>query len=57
MVSTSKRLPDIQDRGERRGICSHCGWYEGVSSVKADEAPVGNGTGDASANAKYRIIM
>ncbi len=57
MISTTKRVPDIRNQGERRGICGHCGWYEEVSHVKTDDTPGENGAGAARSTAKYRIIM
>ena len=57
MNSVAERASDIRSRGDRRGICSHCGWYEGVSNVKMDN-PLGNHTvGTAKPTTKYRIIM
>ena len=38
MNSVAEQGPDIRNRGERRGICSHCGWYEGASNVKTYDA-------------------
>ncbi len=57
MISTAKRVPDIRNQGERRGICSHCGWYAEGPHLKTDESPGENRAGATRSTAKYRIIM
>ncbi len=57
MNSVAERAPDIRSRGDRRGICSHCGWYEGVSNAKMDGTPGDYIVGAAKPTTKYRIIM
>ena len=57
MNSVAERVPDFRNRGQRRGICSHCGWYEGASNVKTYDTPGGYVAGAENSAAKYRIIM
>ncbi len=57
MNSVAERAPDIRNRSERRGICSHCGWNEDVSNMKTDDTLGDNRVGAVKSTAKYRIIM
>ena len=57
MNSIAEQGPDIRNRGERRGICSHCGWYEGASSVKTYDTRGNYTVGAVKSTAKYRIVM
>ncbi len=57
MNSLAERVPEIANRIERRGVCSHCGWYKDVSEVKTDGTLAANRVGDVKSSAKYRIIM
>ena len=57
MNSVAERVPDTRNRGQRRGICSHCGWYEGASNVKTYDTRGSYTVGAVKSTAKYRIIM
>lgn len=57
MISTSTQVPDMRNRIVRRGMCSHCGWYEDVSKMKAGAMPDDDRAGAVRSTAKYRIIM
>ncbi len=57
MNSVAERAPDIRSRGDRRGICSHCGWYDRAPNERADDTPVDYIAGGAISTPKYRIIM
>ena len=57
MNSVAEQGPDIRNRGERRGICSHCGWYEGASNVKTYDTRGSYTVGAVKSTAQYRIIM
>lgn len=57
MNSVIDRIPESRNRSERRGICSHCGWYERNPNGKTDDTQGDDIAGGASSTPKYRIIM
>ena len=57
MNSVAERVPDIANRIERHGVCSHCGWHMDVSDVKTNGTSADSRVGVVKSSAKYQVIM